>query len=184
MANNNHARQRRSVIREYEKCTQEVRKYFEHLPALINGFPLDVCLSYMFARLERAQNAALYCGVVRLHKANADVAWKALSEYHIMRNDFRKLYRTIFSFDPSPHAQKGLELAERTRDMVMHGKNPDEASMREAITIVLKYAEAMNLQLAKLFKPFGNLRGFAGRAKKLDKTTTRFMLKGIGFPLS
>ncbi len=147
MTNNNHIKQKRTVTRVYHtECSKEIQEYFEHLPELISKFPLDVCLSYMFARLECAQNMALYCGCVRLYRTNADVAWKALSKCHIKREDFLKLYKTIFSFDPPSHAQKELKEAEKIRDMVMHGQHPDKASMRRAIVIVLKYAKAMNSQ--------------------------------------
>ena len=69
---------------------------------------------------------------------------------------------------------------------VMHGKQASDALLRNAIARVLEYAEAVNAQLLSGFalEPFGSLKGFAGRAKKLDKRTSRFMLKGMGFGLA
>ena len=33
-------------------------------------------------------------------------------------------------------------------------------------------------------RPFGDKRGFKGRAEALDKSTTRWILKGMGLPAS
>ena len=68
----------------------------------------------------------------------------------------------------------------------MHGKPTTDDRLRNAIARVLEYAEAINAQLNKEhgLRPFGDLRGFSGRAKKHEKKTTRFMLKGMGFAIA
>jgi len=177
---------KRGLLKSYDGCSTGVREYFEHIPTLVEQYPLDVVLAYAFARLELGQNMALYCGAVKVHKANAEVATKAVSTHHMTREGFVDLYATVFGFDLPSSAAKALKTAEDTRDAVMHGKRATDDRLRNAIARVLEYAEAINGQLSKKhqLRPFGNLRGFSGRAKKLGKSTTRFMLKGMGFTLS
>ena len=68
----------------------------------------------------------------------------------------------------------------------MHGKNTTDDAIRNAIARVLEYAEEVNKQLHGRYglKPFGSLQGFAGKSKKLDKRTSQFVLKGIGFSIA
>lgn len=61
------------------------------------------------------------------------------------------------------------------------------AQLRNAIAAVLQYAEEINEQLEKKagIKPFCNsLKGFKGRKTPLDRSTTRWVLKGMGFNIS
>lgn len=177
---------KKGLLKAYACTAQRVQLHFEHLPALLAEFPLTVSLAYAFAQLELAQNMALYCGVVKLHRANSELARHAVSSHHMTREGFVELYETVFGIELPAAAAAALKTAEDTRDEVMHGKSPTEARLRNAVARVLEYGEAMNVQLKKHcgLEPFGQLRGFAGRARKLDKRTTRFMLKGMGFGLS
>ena len=170
----------------FSNCSQEVRDYFQHIPKLLDDFPMDVCLAYVFARLELGQNMALYCGAVRIHKANAEVAWNAVSTQHMNRESFVLLYKTVFDVDLPAAAHADLKNAETTRDMIMHGKKTSDDKTRNAIARVLEYAEEINKQLhAKHgLKPYGSLKGFAGKSRKLDERTSRFLLKGMGFAIA
>lgn len=50
-----------AVLKVYNAGTPGVKLYFDQLPLLIaGGFPNEVCLAYLFLRLEKAQNRALY----------------------------------------------------------------------------------------------------------------------------
>ena len=177
---------KKGLLNVYNACSSGVQRYFEHLPKLLDEFPLDVALAYAFARLELAQNMALYCGVVKLHRANAELASRAVSTHHMTREGFVGLYEAVFDFGLPKAAAQALKTAEDTRDAAMHGKSATDDRLRNAIARVLEYAEAINAQLSKEhgLRPFGHLRGFAGRAKKLEKRTTRFMLKGMGFNIA
>ena len=171
----------------FDRCSDEVRSHFEHLPHLVDQFPYAVGLAYMFHRLELGQNMALYCGVVKLHRANSTVAKSALNSHHMTRAGFADLYRTIFDIELPREAKKELRTAENIRDTIMHGGKTSSDRTRNAIARVLEFAEAVNKQLNKecSLEPFaGYWRGFAGRSKKLDPRTTRFMLKGMGFSCS
>ena len=173
------------LLKVLNSCSDSVQSYFEHLPKLLDDFPLEVTLAYCFARLELGQNMALYCGAVKLHRANAEIASSVVSTHRMDRKGFLKLYETVYGFEPPEAAGTSLKTAENTRDTLMHGKKPSVDSLRNAIARVLEYSDAMNSQLnaRRGLRPFGDLRGFAGKAKKLDRRTTVFMLRGMGFNL-
>ena len=177
---------RRGLLNHFNRASAEIRNYFQYLPKLLADFPLDVCLAYLFARLELAQNMTLYCGVVKLHHANAAVARSATDTHRMTRGDFRDKFQTVFGKQIPDKITDALETAEDVRDRVMHGKSTREKDKRNAIAKVIDYAEALNTFVDSIasFSPFGDLRGFKGRARSLDKSTTRWLLKGMGFSLS
>jgi len=161
----------------------DVRRYFEHLPALIESLPLDVALSYVFARVELAHNMALYCGITKLHRASSEMAYHAVQKHHMTRAEFRAKYAVIYGNEITDVVANLLTHAEGVRDHVMHGKSATDDQKRNAIANVLRYAVGFNECTVALHgpKPFGDLRGYKGAAQALDKSTTRWMLKGMGF---
>ena len=176
----------RAVIKRHSSAPEEVRDYFTHLPALVQTYPYDVCLAYMFIRVERAQNKTLYCGVVKLHAADATVASSVIQKQHITRQSFLDLFKNVFGQPLDPADAKHLRFAERIRDQTVHGKNVTDANFRKALVEILDYAESFNTSVSNIagFKPFGDLRGFKGRGTSLEKGTTRWLLKGLGFSVS
>ncbi len=171
------------LLNHYASRPPEVRWYFEHLPKLVSEFPLDVALAYVFAQVELAHNMALYCGVAKLHSADTDVARRAVNAHHMTRDDFRAKFETVFG-KPIPSATSELLVkAEAARDRVMHGKEATDDQKRNAIAQVLTYAAELNDLINSLGgpKPFGDLRGFKGRGQPLPKSTSRWLLKGMGF---
>jgi hypothetical protein len=58
-----------------------------------------------------------------------------------------------------------------------------EADKRKAALDLIHYAEMFNNKMQEIagFRPFGSLQGFKGRGQSLDKSTSRWVLKGIGF---
>jgi len=176
----------KAVIKRYSSAPSEVRDYFTYLPALVQDYPYDVCLAYMFIRVERAQNMALYCGVVKLHAADATVASSVIERQHITRDSFLDLFENVFGQPLDPAVAKHLKFAEKVRDRTVHGKSVTDANFRKALVEILDYADSFNAAVSKRagFKPFGDLRGFKGRATSLGKGTTRWLLKGLGFAVS
>ncbi len=174
------------VKRAFEDTSENIQDHYEYLPDLLADFPMEVALAYCFARLEYAQNMALYCGVVKIHHANAEVARDIISVHRMTREKFLKLYHTVFGFEPPGTARDALKTAEDARDDVMHGKPATAERLRNALVNVLEYSDAMHRQLTNRVElsPFGDLRGFSGRAKKYEPEATRFMLKGMGFAVS
>jgi hypothetical protein len=175
-----------ALLKKFDKSPTDIQRYFAYLPALIEDNQYEVALAYLFLRTEMAQNRTLYCGVVKLHHAHTEVAQTALHSQHLTRDGFLDLYESVFGDALPPIISDKLKHAEKIRDKVIHGKLVKDPEMREAIYEVIDYAEQMNMHLqAKAgFQPFGDLRGFRGRANSLDKSTTRWLLKGIGFAIS
>jgi hypothetical protein len=174
------------VKKRFNESTEAVRWYFDQLPILLNDFPLEVCLAYVFLRTEKAQNRTLYCGVVKLHGAHTAIAESAINKQHLTRDGFHGLYEKVFGHKIPDATAAKIKKAEETRDRVVHGKAVNDASMREAILDVIEYVELMNEDLKKSagFEPFGDLRGFKGRGRSLKKETTRWLLKGLGFTIA
>jgi len=176
----------KGVLAHFNRAPEGVRACFIYLPALLEGFPLDVSLSYVFAQVELAHNLSLYCGVVKQHRANAVLARRAIDTQHLTREGFRERFGVVFGQPVPETISEKLASAEDTRDRVMHGKSTSAKQKREAIGNVVEYAREYNdfvYSIARL-RPFGELRGFKGRAKSVDPSTTRWMLKGMGFTVS
>ena len=171
------------LLNFFQGCPDAVRWYFTHLPRLVEDFPLDVALAYVFTQVEAAQNMALYCGVTKLHGADKDLARRAITAHHLTRGEFRSKFQVIYD-KPIPDVTLRLAIvAEAVRDLVMHGKDASDDDKRNAIAHALEYAKELNDLCAALGgpRPFGNLRGFKGAGKPLDKSTSRWVLKGRGF---
>lgn len=180
------ARSWRGVVQHFRQQPLALQRYFLHVPALAETFPWDVCLAYQFARVELAHNMAIYCGVVKLHRAHPELAWRAVQSRHLTRDSFRQLFATVHGKELPKSVSAHIEGAEKVRDGIMHGKSVGEATKRTAVCEVMDYARTFNefASQAGGVRPFGDLRGFKGRAKSLDKATSHWLLKGLGLPLS
>ena len=71
----------RGVRKGLQEAPPEVQVYFEPVGQLIEYYPWEVSLSYLFAKLERAHLMSIYCGVVKLHRADAALARKAVDAF-------------------------------------------------------------------------------------------------------
>lgn len=174
----------KAILKRYNSSTANVKGYFSELPDLLNdGYPYQVSLAYLFLETEHAHNRALYCGVVKLHAADAELADNVINAQHMTRDGFLDLYRSVFGKPFSLDLAGKFEKAARTRDSVVHGKNVPDSEMRQAHVDIIEYAERVNAEISAIagFEPFGDLRGFKGAAGSLEKATTKWLLKGIGF---
>ena len=86
----------RGLTNLFDQCSAETQRHFEHLPSLLDAYPLQVALGYTFHRLELGQNMALYCGVVKVHRADSTVARNAIDSHHMTRKGFEELYEKVF----------------------------------------------------------------------------------------
>lgn len=174
----------RGVVKRYEGCSEEVQSYFANIPNLVENYDWETSLGFMFIRVEKAHNTMLYCGATKLHKANIEIARNLVDKHHITRKEFRRLFKNVFGKPVESSLSNVLKEAEAVRDKVVHGKKTTDADNRKAIVRVLEYAEGMNVFVSDIsgFKPFTNdLRGFKGLAGALDKSTTGWLMKGLGF---
>lgn len=173
----------KAVLKYYENCSDEIKKYFSDLPALVEKFQNQIALAYMFFKVEQAQNKVLYCGVVKLHRANSEITSNVINKHHLTRDGFQALFKKIFGHKMSEDTLSKIQSAEKIRDQVIHGKIVTDSDIRKAIAEVLDYAKLLNSEMEKTagFKPFGDLRGFKGRGEPLDKSTTKWLLKGMEF---
>ncbi len=181
---------RKGIKKLHASSPVEVQSFFADLPALIDSaFSLEIVLAYVFFRVEYGQRLTLYCGARKLHKTESSLTWKAIDAHDLTRKGFKELFQTIYGFAVSKAAADSLADAVGIRDRLMHGKGLTDREKREAVSKVLHYAEQMNELIAVRktlgFRPFcGDLRGFVGRLGVLDKSTTRWILKGMGFTIS
>ncbi len=177
---------RRELKQHFDDAPEQVQEYFSDLPGLLEKFPLDVALAYVFFRVELAHNMALYCGVVKIHNASKEVAGAALDASYLTRETFLEMFKTVFNLEVPTAICNLLENAEGVRDRVIHGKKAPEQEKREAIVEVIQYAEKFNeiVYAAAKFRPFGNLKGFQGDGQSLSKAATRWVLKGMDFSVS
>jgi hypothetical protein len=151
--------------------------------SLTETYPWDVVIAYLFSRVELAQNMTIYCGCVKCHRVNADLAWTAVNNQHLTRDGFKELFKSIFGKKIPRDIVSKLNHAENTRDKILHGKSVPEADKRKAVLDLIHYAESFNKKMQEIagFRPFGSLKGFKGRGQSLDKSTSRWVLKGMRF---
>ncbi len=155
-----------------------------HLPSLIEKYPWEVSIAYQFIGVETAQNRTLSGGVMKLHSADPTVTDSMLHSLHITRDSFLALFSTIFGTPLPDSIAKKLKFAEKVRDKTVHGKGVLQADARQAIVDVLDYAADLNTFVEGIagFRPFGgDMRGFVGARQPLEKSTTHWLLKGLGF---
>ena len=175
----------RGVRNRLLEAPEEVQKYFQPVEELIEHYPWEVSLSYLFARVEKAHLMSVYCGVVKLHRADATLASNAVDHFHNTRDEFQTMFANVFGRTIPNGLQRSLTQAQTVRDRALHGKDVPERDYRKAIVAIIEYATEFNdLCYSNAgFKPFGDLRGYKGAAQSLDASTSRWVLKGIGLPL-
>lgn len=173
----------RGLLSRFKETPKDVQEYFKFLPQLMEAFPWEIALTYMFYRVELAHNMTIYCGVVKLHRCESDLTWKVLQDYRISRQEFRNLFTNVFGEPINKEIYSSLAAAEKIRDRVVHGKAVTAKEIRTAVVDILSFAVDFNdlvYSLAK-FRPYGRLQGFKGPIQPLDRATTRWILKGMGF---
>jgi len=183
------ARSRPGLRNLFDGFDENIRAYFSEFRGLVDSaFSLDVVLAYVFFRLEQGQRMTLYCGARKLHKTDSELTWNAIDTQHLTREAFQKCFESVYGVPIPPALLDIIVPAEKIRDRLMHGRDLDDAGLREAISRVLYFADGINqfLEAQKVgFRPFvGDLRGFVGRLDSLEKPTSRLILKGMGFQIA
>jgi hypothetical protein len=172
----------RGVVAKFNALDPKVQAYFSHLPGLAEHYPWEVAISYLFARVELAHNMLIYCAVVKLHRVHTEIASRGINNHHMTRDGFKNLFSTVTGKNLKAETLAKIASAETTRDRLLHGKSVSEEQKRKAVVDILDYAVAFNSDAHSCcgIRPFGKLKGFKGRTKPLDKSTSRWVLKGMG----
>jgi hypothetical protein len=170
------------ILRLFESLPENLQNYLRHFPGLACDYPWDVSISYLFAQTELAQNMIVYGGVVKLHRVDSAIAKSTVDSHHMTRSRFRELYKIIIAKNISAEAIENAKDAEKIRDRLLHGKRVSDADKRKAVISILNYAHLLNEQVFEDagFRPFGSMQGFKGRATSLDKSTSKWVLTGMG----
>lgn len=87
---------------------------------------------------------AIYCGVVKLHRADAALARKAVDEFHNTRVEFQAMFANVFGRKIPKGLQELLAQAQGVRDRVLHGKTVTDSDYRMAIVSLIEYASEFN----------------------------------------
>ncbi len=124
----------------------------------------------------------IYCGIVKLHGTDAELTWKLVEADHMSRPRFRELFQVAFGRPLDDALSKKLSAAEKIRDKIIHGKDWTDAQAREALVDILDFAEGFDAFVKEIgaFSPFSDLRGFKGRKESLLKSTSQWVLRGMG----
>ena len=176
----------KQVAKLYDALSPTLKKYLEHFPKLVStDLPFEVVIAYLFQRLERAHRRAIYGGIIKKHSTDANLTNLTVSKAHLTRKEYDALFKRIFGSPLSQLAEALRNDAEGIRDKSMHGTEVDDPPLRKAIKDVLEYFEAFNEHVHKAggFEPCGDMRGLTGATGKLEKETTRWILKGLELPI-
>lgn len=172
----------KALLTRFEALPAAVKAYFDEYPPLLENYSWNVSWGYLFSRLEAAHRLALYIGVVKRHRVNADKAWDAIDAWYMTREDFDRIFKAIFGVEVPPALVATRKQAEKVRDLNFHGKDVDDPSQLNGQRAALEYAEGFHtlVEAAGGPSPFGELRGFAP-GEKLSEATSYLVLKGLGF---
>ncbi len=129
---------------------------------------------------------ALYCGAVKCHKVDIKLAKSALERFENRPDEFRKMFKNVFGKKVPQSLIETFDCAQNVRNNVLHGKSVKPEDFRKAIAAIIYYATEFDETCSELgkFRPFGKLQGFKGAAAPMDKSASRLVLKGLGFPIS
>lgn len=174
----------KQVLTMYSQQPKPIQEYFESLPELVERYEWDISISYVFSRIETIKHRTLYCGLIKLHWTDTQLTSELLDKDHMSRGRFRDLFHVVFGKRIDRDILEKLSAAESVRDKVAHGKHLTQSEARKCLADALDFAASFDQFVFDHanFRPFGDLRGFKGRKEALPKSTTRWVLKGMGIP--
>jgi hypothetical protein len=174
----------KGVRNAFQAAPDQVSSYYESLPSLLEEYVWEVSVAYAFLKIEKTHNYILYAGVRKIHRAEATVASKLIDSHHLTRRGFETLFENIFGVPIPREINSILKEAEKVRDKVIHGKSVNAKDQRKALMLILKYSIDIEefIQGHAGFSPFSSdRRGLTGRGESLDKSTTTWLMRGLGF---
>ncbi len=173
----------RHLNEKYRELPDTVKDYFVKTQPLINDESWDILIAYLFMQVEKAQYSIVYCAMVKKHKVDKIIARNILSNFHMKREIFPRLYKILGGNEINAETLQFSKDAERVRDKILHGndKGVVDNHKKKAILSILEYSKLLN-DLANTdfgFKPFGDLTGFNGRGRTYKSETSRWIIMGI-----
>lgn len=164
---------------------EKIQDYFDPCLKLMrdDDIPWDVVISYMFSKIEAAQRTTLYVGIRRKHRCHKDLVWQAIDREPLYKDEFRVFFKKVFGKNISKKTEEILMPATNARNKIMHGFGASTAEKKRAVSAIMDYCVKFNEEMAEIggFQPFGSLQGAIGASTFLDKSTTKWMLIGMGF---
>ncbi len=176
---------KQSVIDVFNGTTARTQEHFRYVLSLIEQYKPEVALGYMFDRVAQSHNQLIVAGLVLKHKAHRDVAREVAAFHECTWDEFHYEYQTVFGA-VIPEAAADLYIAaNEQRRAFMSGKRVSSKDQSIVVENLLKYADAFDEAVwadARLH-PFSDLSKTKPRGSSLDKDSTRWVLKGMGFPI-
>lgn len=172
------------ILTKFDKLRPDTKDFFKIVPQLLNDkYEAYIILASVFSLIEKGQNEALYLGITKIHKANINLTRDKISKIHIIRKNYLKFFKNVFSQDIPDEILKPIKSAKTVRDNIIHGKKVKKADVLGAVWNALEYANRMNEFLGdrknnKIF-PYGKNKGGRGKVKSLPQNTTVLLLNGI-----
>ena len=175
----------KEVIKRYGECPDTISAYFNNFQKLVEDFQYEVAVAYCFLKLEQAYNRTLYGGSRKMRKVHPDIARSVLDKQHLTREGFLELYKNIYDKALPCQVVEQIKSAEKIRDRIIHGKKVEHKDARKCLVDILDFSTELEAEVRNIacFSPFGDMRGLTGRSQSLDKSTSRWVMKGLGFAI-
>ncbi len=162
-----------------------------------NKHALSMLVVYLCMRIEQAQRRTLYCDMIKRYNIKKEVAHDTLDSLKLYRPQFFETYKKLAQ-EPYENVTKTSISAEtmalmsgtrKVRNAIVHGDDSiqgDDGKItdsKKATTIItlLEYAIELNKEVLYIskFQPFGDLRGFKGRAEPNDEAISKQILERL-----
>jgi len=160
----------------------DVKSYFLYTPDLIDGFPPEVCLAYLFSGIRAIHRRAFYLGIVRKFNTDREITFEMVDRHTFQLHEFTTEFERIFGLKFDAITAERLKHIQEIRNRATHGQTVKPQETLQAVLDILEYAEALNGDLKGMIgkTPFKGLEGAAGRIKPLNRETSQWILKGMG----
>jgi len=175
-----------SLIAKFNAQPQSIKRFFPSFVDLVQDYEYQIVVAYCFFRLEQAYNRILYGGARKKHKANSTVLSNVLDKQHLTREGFLSLFVNVFGVPVTDATKAKIKFSEKIRDRIIHGKHVPDSDARKCLSNLLDFMTSLETEVraAAPFSPFGDLRGLTGQSASLDASTTKWLLKGMGFAVA
>lgn len=176
---------KQGVIDAFNASSARTKEYYAIVPGLIEHHKPDVALAYVFDRAAAAHNATIVAGLVVKHRAHRDVAREIASFQECAWDEFHYEYQTVFGSVIPESVSAIYGEANEVRRHFLSGKRVSSKDLCATVSQMLKYSDELDAFVYSdaRIHPFSDLSKTKSRGAALDKNSTRWVLKGMGFPI-